>query len=89
MNKKYDFDGDVKIIPPVFIGDKVKIENSVIGPYATINDNCHIKNSKIKDSIINAHTTITDSSLQDSLVGEHCKIHNQSKKLYLGEYSEI
>lgn len=89
MDKKYNFDGDVKIIHPVFIGENVKIEDSIIGPYATINDNCHIKNSKIEDSIINSHTTISDSILHESLVGEHCKIHNQSKKLYLGEYSEI
>lgn len=89
MDKKYEFDGDVKIIHPVFIGENVKIENSIIGPYATINNNCHIKGSKIKDSIINSHTTIVDSILHESLVGEHCKIHNQSKKLYLGEFSEI
>ncbi len=88
MDKKYEFDG-VQINYPVFIGENVKIENSVIGPYATINDNCHIKDSTIKDSIINAHTTITNSVLNESLIGEHCKIHNQSKKLFLGEYSEI
>lgn len=89
MNNKYEFDGDVKIIHPVYIGENVKIENSIIGPYATINDNCHIKDSTVKDSIINAYTTITNSVLHESLVGEHCKIHNQSKKLFLGEYSEI
>jgi len=88
MNKKYDIDG-VKINHPVFIGENVKIENSVIGPFVTINDNCHIKNSKIEDSIINAHTNISDSIIHDSLIGEHCKIHNQNKKLYLGEFSEI
>jgi len=89
MDRKYAFDKDVKIIHPVFIGKNVKIHNSIIGPYATINDNCTISNSKIHDSIINSHTTITDSVLHESLIGEHCKVDNQSKKLYLGEYSEI
>lgn len=88
MNKKYDFPG-VKINYPVYIGENVKIENSIIGPYATINDNCHIKDSNIQNSIINANTHINNSVLHESLVGEHCKIDNQSKKLYLGEYSEI
>jgi len=88
MNRQYDFPG-VKINYPVFIGENVKIENSVIGPYATINDNCNINNSKIENSIINANTSIDNSVLHESLVGENCKINNQSKKLYLGEYSEI
>ncbi len=89
LDMKYKFDDDVKFIHPVYIGENVKIKNSIIGPYTTINDNCTIENSKIEDSIINAHTKITDSILHESLVGEHCRIHNQSKKLYLGEYSEI
>jgi len=88
-NLKYNFDGDVKIIPPVFIGENVKIKNSIIGPYTTINDNCTISDSKIQDSIINSNTTITNSVLNESLIGEYCKVDNQNKKLYLGEYSEI
>ncbi|MCK4904295.1 MAG: NTP transferase domain-containing protein, partial [Candidatus Marinimicrobia bacterium] len=41
-----------KIIEPVFIGDNCKVENSIIGPYVTIMNNCDIYNSKIEDSII-------------------------------------
>ncbi len=89
MNLEYNFSKDVKIIPPVFIGENVKIKNSIIGPYATINDNCTITDSKIQDSIINANTIISNSVLNESLIGEYCKVDNQSKRLYLGEYSEI
>src|SRR5690606_30688294 len=42
----------VKIIEPVFIGNNVKFKDAEIGPYTTINDNCNISNSRIKNSII-------------------------------------
>jgi glucose-1-phosphate thymidylyltransferase len=48
-----------KIIEPVFIGDNCEIDNSIIGPYVTIMNNCNIYNSKIEDSIILEDSNIT------------------------------
>lgn len=46
--------GDYSIVPPVYIGEKVEIEDgAVIGPYAVIDDNCFIgKNTKIRYSTV-------------------------------------
>lgn len=74
---------------PVFIGKKVTLDNCVIGPNATINDGCIIRNSVICNSIIDHNTHIENSVLRDSLIGNHSKIIQQSKRLSLGEYSEI
>jgi glucose-1-phosphate thymidylyltransferase len=52
-----------KIIEPVFIGDNCKVENSIIGPYVTIMNNCDIYNSKIEDSIILEGSSITDGQI--------------------------
>ncbi|NHZ87077.1 MAG: NTP transferase domain-containing protein [Planctomycetia bacterium] len=52
-----------KIIEPVFIGNNCKVENSIIGPFVTIMDNCNIYNSKIEDSIILENSRITDKQL--------------------------
>ena len=87
-NFKYNVNGsDIKY--PVFIGNDVVLENCVIGPYATINSNCIIKNSVIENSIIDEHCHIENSTLTDSLLGKHCKVYNQKTSLNLGEYSKV
>ncbi len=53
----------VKIIEPVFIGDNCTIDNSIIGPYVTIMNNCSINNSKIEDSIIIENSKIMDKQI--------------------------
>jgi len=52
-----------KIIEPVFIGNNCNIDNSIIGPYVTIMDNCDIYNSKIEDSIILENSNINDGQI--------------------------
>ncbi|MEO8664587.1 MAG: sugar phosphate nucleotidyltransferase [Ignavibacteria bacterium] len=78
-----------KIIEPVFIGKNVEIENSVIGPYATINDSCIIRNSVIQDSIIEKSARIENTVLVDSIIGEGASVKRDILKLSLGNHSEI
>ncbi len=52
-----------KIIEPVHIGKNCKVENSIIGPYVTIMDNCTINDSKIEDSIILKESSISDQRI--------------------------
>jgi len=80
---------NTKIVEPVFIGKNVKIENSVIGPYATINDNSEIKNSIIKDSILEKNSVVINCNLTDSLIGEGSSVKRDTLKISLGNYSEI
>jgi glucose-1-phosphate thymidylyltransferase len=60
----------IKIIEPVFIGDNCKIDNSIIGPYVTIMNNCDIYNSKIEDSIILEDSIITDRQIISKIVAK-------------------
>ena len=46
------------VVPPVHIASTAVIQNSVIGPYATISDGCHITGSIIRDSIIDEDALI-------------------------------
>ncbi len=52
-----------KIIEPVFIGDNCSIENSIIGPYVTIMNDCIVRNSKVEDSIILENSHISDKQI--------------------------
>ena len=45
---KYKIDGNI-INEPSFIGENVKLENSIIGPYASIADGSEVKDSIIKE----------------------------------------
>lgn len=78
-----------KIIEPVFIGKNVKIENSIIGPFATINNNCTIKNCIIQDSILEKFSSIENCALSESIIGEGASIKRELLKLNIGNYSEI
>ncbi|MFX1498612.1 MAG: sugar phosphate nucleotidyltransferase [Promethearchaeota archaeon] len=69
---------DSKIVPPVFIGDDVKISNSVIGPNVSIGDDltiekcilseCVIGDGVIMKKIISAHSIIGDYSILEDLI---------------------
>ncbi|HMS34018.1 MAG TPA: sugar phosphate nucleotidyltransferase [Ignavibacteria bacterium] len=80
---------NTKLIRPVYIGKNVKIENSIIGPYATINDNSEIKNSIIQDSILDKYTVVENCSLTDTLMGEGSSVKRDALKISIGNYSEI
>ncbi len=87
-HKPYKYANTI-IVEPVFIGKDVKIENSVIGPYATINDNCTISNSIIQDSILDKFITVENCILKDSLLGEGASLKRDALKLSIGNYSEV
>ncbi|MAT57753.1 MAG: nucleotidyl transferase [Ignavibacteriae bacterium] len=80
---------NVVINEPVFIADTAKISNSVIGPYATISEGCEIKDSIIKNSIINENGIVHKTMLDNSIVGSNAIIKGNFKKLNAGDSSEI
>lgn len=67
----------VTVIEPSFIHPSAQIKNSVIGPYASIGENCAIENSKIEDSIVEAGCEIKDAALTRSLIGRQAKVHGR------------
>lgn len=89
IKKSYSKFSSSKIIEPVFIGNNVEIENSVIGPFATVNDNCKINNSVISDSIIEKSASIENCIMTESIIGEGAIIKRDKLKISLGNHSEI
>ncbi len=77
------------IINPVYIEDKVKIENSIIGPYASIASGCVIKNSILKDSIVGDNAIIENAALDKSLIGDTALIKDTFRRVNVGDNSEI
>ena len=84
---------NVKIIEPVFIDESAQIEDSTIGPYASIGANCKISGSRIEDSIIEAECEIKDAALKNSMVGKQAKVNGSGAKesfqLNIGDNSSV
>jgi glucose-1-phosphate thymidylyltransferase len=77
------------IIPPVFIGKNVIIENSIVGPHVSLGEGTQLTEVIIKNSIILENTNISKSQLEDSMIGKHVKVISKQKQLNLGDYNEI
>ena len=77
------------IVPPVHIAATAAIHNSVIGPYATIADGCHITGSIIRDSIIDEGAIIEDATLDQSLIGKGALVKSSYRRLNVGDSSSV
>lgn len=87
FNLRYQIPGTL-IKDPVFIGENAVLDNCIIGENVTVGKNCIIRNSIIKNSIIDDYATITNSLLANTLVGEHSVVTGKMKELNIGDYSE-
>lgn len=77
------------IISPSYIADDAKIDNSVIGPYATIDKGCIIRESVIKNSIVGANSQVSRAMLSGSIIGNNTVVKGAFKRLNIGDSTEI
>ncbi len=77
------------VIPPVYIASTARVENSVIGPYATIADHALVCNSLIRDSIIDEGAQIRDTMLDQSLIGKNAVVRGRYHRLNVGDSSQV
>tara|TARA_R110002050_G_scaffold290260_1_gene443810 strand:- start:143005 stop:144009 length:1005 start_codon:yes stop_codon:yes gene_type:complete len=75
------------IIPPCYIGKRVKISNSVVGPGVSISEETEIINSVIENSIIYSHSSIKNKSITNSMIGHYVSLHEVAEDLNIGDYS--
>ncbi len=78
---------DVLIVEPCYIGNDVKIENSIIGPHVSIGEGTVIKNSILQNSIIQNHCTLENAHIQNSMLGSFVQYQGAPEDLSLGDYS--
>ncbi|MHB0994987.1 MAG: sugar phosphate nucleotidyltransferase [Elusimicrobiales bacterium] len=77
------------VIPPVYIAPTAKVENSIVGPYASIGDGVRVDSSIISDSIVNEGASILNMNLSGSLVGPSATVVGRKDQLNVGENSEV
>lgn len=77
------------IIKPCFIGESVLLENSVVGPYVSIGANSVIKDSRIRNSILQKEVKLANVNLQNSMLGNFVTFEDSAADLSLGDYNSI
>jgi len=77
------------VIPPVFIAETATVENSIIGPYATIGEGAYINSAIIKNSIVGEKAEVRNALLENSIIGNNTAIKGSYKRLNTGDSSEI
>jgi glucose-1-phosphate thymidylyltransferase len=76
-------------VPPSFVGRSARIENSIVGPYASIADRAVVTGSIIRDSIVGDGARIVDSTLAASLIGNNATVIGRRAKLNVGDDSQV
>ena len=80
---------DFTALPPVFIHEDATVSNSVIGPYVSIGAGAVIRDSIVRNSIVDAGTAVSDCILDSALIGENCQITGKGKSLFVGDNSIV
>lgn len=77
------------INPPVFIAEDAEIENSIIGPFATIASKAVVKNSLVQNSIVGEQARVTSMLLTESIIGNNAVVRGKARRVNIGDSSEV
>ncbi|MFW5944450.1 MAG: sugar phosphate nucleotidyltransferase, partial [Bacteroidota bacterium] len=77
------------VIDPCYIGEGVRLKNSVVGPYVSVENNTCIKNSLISNSIIQSDTHLERVNIVNSMIGNNINMEGKPSDLSVGDYTNI
>lgn len=79
--------GTSLVIPPSYVSPQATVENSVIGPYASISEGAKVTDSLVKNSIVAPNASVSSSMLFGALVGERAIVEGSFDSVNLGDDS--
>jgi glucose-1-phosphate thymidylyltransferase len=88
-NQHYQGRENSVIIPPVYIADSANVVNAIIGPNVSIGEDVTVRNSIIKDAIINRGARVEDVLLAGSIIGDKVFVKSSYKKLSVSDSSVV
>jgi glucose-1-phosphate thymidylyltransferase len=77
------------VIEPCFIGEGVKISNSIVGPYVSIGDDTIIENTIISNSIVQKAVKIKNANITNSMLGNGSEYCGKLADLSISDYTTI
>ena len=78
-----------EITEPCFIADDVKLINAKVGPHVSLGKGTIIKDSTIKNSLVQENAEITNASLEQAMVGNFAKFDGKFTSISIGDYSVL
>lgn len=75
------------IIPPCFIGDHVRLINSVVGPHASIGAGSVIESAIVSNSILQEQTHVRNAVIENSMIGQAAVCSSRPLQLSISDYS--
>lgn len=80
---------ETRIIPPVYIGENVELENCIIGPRASIADGCKLHKCTVTNSLLQEGAELDNCRLENSTVGRHVRLEGVDQEVHLGDHSLV
>jgi glucose-1-phosphate thymidylyltransferase len=77
------------VIPPCYLGEGVRITDSVVGPHVSIGAGSTVESSRLHNCIIQERALIHHAHLENSMVGSEARVEGKAKQLSLGDYNQI
>ena len=77
------------IVPPSFVHRDAILEDAVVGPYASIGAGTLVRNSVIRDSIVEENSEVVDAILQRSVVGSKVTITGSARSISVGDNGKV
>lgn len=77
------------VVPPCYIGDYVVLENSVVGPYVSIESHTVIRHSVIRNSIVMSNSQVENANLKQAMIGNHVHYAPTASEDSIGDYSQL
>lgn len=77
------------IVPPSYVHRDAKLEDAVIGPYASVGAGTIVRNSVVRDSIVEENSEIEDAILQRSVIGSKVVIKGSARSLSVGDNGKV
>jgi glucose-1-phosphate thymidylyltransferase len=73
------------IVPPSYVAEDAVLENSVVGPFASIGSGVTVRHSLVRDSIVEERAMISDALLDRSIVGRRARVSGLARGLNVGD----
>jgi glucose-1-phosphate thymidylyltransferase len=81
--------GNSIIIHPSVVDETAELDRSIVGPFASVGENCRIVNSLVSDSIIEDGACVDSAQLVGSIVGFGAHIRDRAATVNIGDLSTV
>lgn len=78
-----------EIVEPCYIGENVELTNARVGPHVSIGDGSTIRNSIIKNSLIQTFAKVDNAQLDKAMIGNFARFNGEFKEISIGDYSVL